>query len=118
MGKIAVAAVPDEMLLAANLIGTEDMVRARLRAYRDAGKGLLASFFATRRCRDQENECQERTPVHPSSDGFESSRIQHPFDTNSDAEVGHDVSKPLPFLQNPPFDDEVGEYLIRGHGRM
>jgi F420-dependent oxidoreductase-like protein len=39
--KAAVAAVPDEMLLAANMIGTEDMVRARLRAYRDAGIEVL-----------------------------------------------------------------------------
>jgi F420-dependent oxidoreductase-like protein len=37
----AIAAVPDEMLLAANPIGTEEMVRARLRAYRDAGIDVL-----------------------------------------------------------------------------
>ena len=37
----AVAAVPDEMLLSAYLIGTEDMVRARIRAFRDAGVGAL-----------------------------------------------------------------------------
>jgi len=37
----AVAAVPDEMLLAANMIGTEEMVRARLRAFRDAGVDVL-----------------------------------------------------------------------------
>ena len=37
----AIAAVPDEMLLAANLIGTEEMVRARLRAFRDAGVDVL-----------------------------------------------------------------------------
>jgi len=37
----AVAAVPDEMLLAANMIGTEEMVRARMRAFRDAGVDVL-----------------------------------------------------------------------------
>jgi F420-dependent oxidoreductase-like protein len=39
--KAAIAAVPDELVLAASLIGTEDMVRARLRAYRDAGVDVL-----------------------------------------------------------------------------
>ncbi|XOV86527.1 MAG: LLM class F420-dependent oxidoreductase [Pseudomonadota bacterium] len=33
----AIRAVPDEMVLKTSLIGTEDMVRERLRAYRDAG---------------------------------------------------------------------------------
>ena len=33
----AVARVPDEMVLQTNLLGTEDMVRDRIRAYRDAG---------------------------------------------------------------------------------
>ena len=33
----AIARVPDEMVLLTNFIGTEDMVRARLRAFRDAG---------------------------------------------------------------------------------
>ena len=33
----AAAAIPDELLLQANLIGTEEMVRARIRAYIDAG---------------------------------------------------------------------------------
>ncbi|MEM7219475.1 MAG: LLM class F420-dependent oxidoreductase [Pseudomonadota bacterium] len=33
----AIRAVPEEMVLKTNLIGTEDMVRERLRAYRDAG---------------------------------------------------------------------------------
>lgn len=37
----AIAAVPDEMLLSACLIGTEDMVRARIRAFRDAGVDVL-----------------------------------------------------------------------------
>jgi len=37
----AVAAVPDEMLLAANMIGTEEMVRARMRAFLDAGVDVL-----------------------------------------------------------------------------
>lgn len=37
----AAAAVPDEMLLAASPIGTEDMVRARIRALRDAGVDVL-----------------------------------------------------------------------------
>jgi F420-dependent oxidoreductase-like protein len=37
----AVAAVPDDMLLAANMIGTEEMVRLRLRAFRDAGVDVL-----------------------------------------------------------------------------
>jgi alkanesulfonate monooxygenase SsuD/methylene tetrahydromethanopterin reductase-like flavin-dependent oxidoreductase (luciferase family) len=39
--KEAMAAVPEEMLLAAYMIGTEDMVRARIRAYRDAGVDCL-----------------------------------------------------------------------------
>ena len=33
----AVARVPDEMVLLTNLIGTEDMIRERLKAFRDAG---------------------------------------------------------------------------------
>jgi F420-dependent oxidoreductase-like protein len=33
----AVARVPDEMVLLTNLIGTEDMIRNRLKAFRDAG---------------------------------------------------------------------------------
>ena len=37
----AMAAVPDAMLLRAYLIGTEDMVRARIRAFRDAGVDVL-----------------------------------------------------------------------------
>jgi F420-dependent oxidoreductase-like protein len=37
----AIAAVPDELLFAANMIGTEEMVRARLRVYRDAGVDVL-----------------------------------------------------------------------------
>jgi F420-dependent oxidoreductase-like protein len=37
----AIRAVPDEMVLKTNLIGTEEMVRARLRAYRDAGVNTL-----------------------------------------------------------------------------
>jgi len=39
--KKAMAAVPDELLLAAYMIGTEDMVRARIRAFRDAGVNCL-----------------------------------------------------------------------------
>ena len=37
----AAAAVPDDMLLAAHPIGTEDMVRARLRAFKAAGADVL-----------------------------------------------------------------------------
>lgn len=37
----AVRRVPDELVLKTNLIGTEDMVRERLRAYRDAGVTTL-----------------------------------------------------------------------------
>lgn len=37
----AIAAVPDEMVLSAYLIGTESMVRDRIRAYRDAGVTTL-----------------------------------------------------------------------------
>ena len=37
----AIRAVPDEMVLKTNLIGTPDMVRERLRAYRDAGVNTL-----------------------------------------------------------------------------
>jgi F420-dependent oxidoreductase-like protein len=37
----AASAVPDELVLAANLLGTEAMVRDRIRAYRDAGVGTL-----------------------------------------------------------------------------
>ena len=33
----AIRAVPEEMILKTSLIGTSDMVRERLRAYRDAG---------------------------------------------------------------------------------
>jgi len=39
--KKAMAAVPDELLLSAYMIGTEDMVRARIRAFRDAGVDCL-----------------------------------------------------------------------------
>lgn len=38
---LAAKAVPDEMILKNHLIGTEDMVRERLRAYRDAGVTTL-----------------------------------------------------------------------------
>jgi F420-dependent oxidoreductase-like protein len=37
----AIRAVPEEMVLKTNLIGTEEMVRERLRAYRDAGVNTL-----------------------------------------------------------------------------
>jgi F420-dependent oxidoreductase-like protein len=37
----AAAAVPDELVLGANLLGTEEMVRDRIRAYRDAGVDTL-----------------------------------------------------------------------------
>jgi F420-dependent oxidoreductase-like protein len=37
----AIREVPEEMILKTNLIGTEDMVRARLRAYRDAGVNTM-----------------------------------------------------------------------------
>ena len=37
----AAAAVPDALVLASSLIGTESMVRERLRAYRDAGIAVL-----------------------------------------------------------------------------
>lgn len=37
----AIRAVPDEMVLKTNLIGTTDMIRERLRAYRDAGVTTL-----------------------------------------------------------------------------
>jgi hypothetical protein len=37
----AAAAVPDEIVLRANLIGTETMVRDRIRTYRDAGVTTL-----------------------------------------------------------------------------
>ena len=37
----AAAAVPDELVLLAYPIGTEDMVRGRIRAYRDAGVNVL-----------------------------------------------------------------------------
>lgn len=37
----AIRAVPEEMILKTNLIGTEEMVRERLRAYRDAGVTTL-----------------------------------------------------------------------------
>ena len=33
--------VPDEMVLKVNLLGTEEMVRERIRAYRDAGVTTL-----------------------------------------------------------------------------
>ncbi len=37
----AVARIPDELVLKTNLIGTEDMVRERLRAHRHAGVNTL-----------------------------------------------------------------------------
>ena len=37
----AVARIPDELVLKTNLIGTEDMVRERLRAHRQAGVNTL-----------------------------------------------------------------------------
>ena len=37
----AIARVPDEMVLLTNFIGTEEMVRARLRAFRDAGVNTI-----------------------------------------------------------------------------
>ncbi|MCZ6503967.1 MAG: LLM class F420-dependent oxidoreductase [Gammaproteobacteria bacterium] len=37
----AIREVPEEMILRTNLIGTEDMVRERLRAYRDAGVNTM-----------------------------------------------------------------------------
>ena len=40
----AAAAVPDELVLAAYPIGTEDMVRDRIRAYADSGVGCLRLF--------------------------------------------------------------------------
>jgi F420-dependent oxidoreductase-like protein len=51
--KEAVAAVPDEMLLAANMIGTEEMVRARLRAFRDAGVDVLRLSAPGRTTKDR-----------------------------------------------------------------
>jgi F420-dependent oxidoreductase-like protein len=42
----AVAAVPDEMVLATTLIGTEDMVRDRLRVWRDAGVTTIRLYPA------------------------------------------------------------------------
>ena len=37
----AIARVPDEMVLLTNFIGTETMVRERLRAFRDAGVNTI-----------------------------------------------------------------------------
>ena len=37
----AAAAVPDEMVLQTTMLGTEDMVRERIRQYRDAGIDTL-----------------------------------------------------------------------------
>ena len=37
----AAARVPDELVMKTNLLGTEDMIRARLRVYRDAGVNTL-----------------------------------------------------------------------------
>ena len=37
----AIARVPDEMVRACNLLGSEDMVRERIRSYRDAGVNTL-----------------------------------------------------------------------------
>ena len=39
--KEATALVPDELVLKTNLIGTEEMVRERIRKYRDAGVNTL-----------------------------------------------------------------------------
>lgn len=37
----AIRRVPDDMILKTNLIGTEEMIRERLKAYRDAGVSTL-----------------------------------------------------------------------------
>ena len=42
----AAALVTDDMVLATTLIGTEDMVRARLRAWRDAGVDTVRLYPA------------------------------------------------------------------------
>ncbi len=44
----AAAAVPDEMVLATTLLGTEDMVRARLRVWQDAGVTTIRLYPAGR----------------------------------------------------------------------
>jgi F420-dependent oxidoreductase-like protein len=46
-------AFTDEMLLAANMIGTEEMVRARLRAFRDAGVDVLRLSAPGRTTKDR-----------------------------------------------------------------
>ncbi|MGE0385063.1 MAG: LLM class flavin-dependent oxidoreductase [Gammaproteobacteria bacterium] len=45
--------VPDEMVTRTALIGTDDMVRARIRAYRDAGVGILMLLPDGRTDRDR-----------------------------------------------------------------
>jgi alkanesulfonate monooxygenase SsuD/methylene tetrahydromethanopterin reductase-like flavin-dependent oxidoreductase (luciferase family) len=42
----AAALVPDEMVLATTLLGTEEMVRARLRVWRDAGVDTVRLYPA------------------------------------------------------------------------
>ncbi len=49
----ATALVPDEMLQSAFLIGTEDMVRARIRAFRDAGIDVLRLSPAGKTAKEQ-----------------------------------------------------------------
>lgn len=49
----AIAAVPDELVLSAYLIGTESMVRDRVRAYAAAGVDTLRLGPSGRTVRDQ-----------------------------------------------------------------
>ncbi|HEX6032482.1 MAG TPA: LLM class flavin-dependent oxidoreductase, partial [Tepidiformaceae bacterium] len=49
----AAAAVPDEMVLTTNLIGTEEMVRERLKAHRDAGVNTIRVQPAGRTLEEQ-----------------------------------------------------------------
>ncbi len=55
----AIRQVPDEMILKTSLIGTEEMVRERLRAYRDAGVTTLRLSTSGRDWRERTRSLEE-----------------------------------------------------------
>ena len=58
-GQLGVAAVPDELVLQTNLLGDDAAVKARIRAYRDAGVNTLR-LGPTGRTLDERVECLGR----------------------------------------------------------
>lgn len=59
----AVARVPDEMVLLTNLIGTEDMIRERLRAFRDAGVNTFRLATGGEGWKDRTSALEEATDL-------------------------------------------------------